>query len=208
MKSRQYQSGIRIVKNTLKTAPLNLNFWYYLGMFYDHLPGLTNEKKAIACYEKIKELDPKSVYWAFGLGRIYWHRKDLRAVRYYKKAYQLSRDCAGKFSAMVNIGNAYMAISKFRSSENWYLRCLRFLPRLKSLHENIDRFHLYFALADLYKEWGKYNKALKYARLSVSIFKKSFPNSLKNTKVYIDFLNKLKNIIQASNSSLRNTHTR
>lgn len=148
-----YGSGIKALEQlsrrypALKKDPENL---VNLGLLYDHAAmnakgsNASLEKNARFYYQEALKIDRRfySAWW--GLGRIYWHNKDRRALPLALKAYRLSKNArssdAGQYAQ--NIGLIYKAIGNAPRAEYWLKRGTEESRKEWGVYYNLMRFYL------------------------------------------------------------------
>jgi len=196
MWNREYKEGEKLIKEALKIEPNNPKFWYFLGHIYDHMPGKENERKAIECYKKVKSLAPDWVNWRIGMARVYWRKGNfLRALRYYREILKSKPSPLEKSLAMTGMGFTYHHAKKFPQAEKWFLKALKFLPKLKPKHPEIEKFGIFYNLMILYKDWGKEKEARKYAKKALYFFR-FLPPKHRNSKAGKIWLKIMKEIAE------------
>ena len=205
MWNREYKKGEKLIKEALKIEPNNPKFWYFLGYIYDHMPGKENERKAIECYKKVKSLAPDWVNWRLGMARVYWRKGSLRGLRYYREILKSKLSLVEKSLAMIGMGIAYYQAKKFPQAEKWFLKALKFLPKLKPKHPEIDKLGIFFRLTFLYKDWRKKKEARKYAKKALSLFR-FLPSKHRNSKGGEELLKTIKEIAEGTKARSKIVH--
>lgn len=124
-----------------------------LALLYDHQAALEEnidarkkyEKKAFELCRRVLSINPGSIYDAYamwGIGRIWWHRKNKKALKYAKKAASLMKEKTGETGGMiVNIGLVYDTLGNYHRAEYWLLKALCEDPKQLGLHYNLARFY-------------------------------------------------------------------
>ncbi len=101
MDNYNYKLGIHSIEKILKSNPrLNqeVDVLVKLGTLYDHyalqcatIQREKMEQKAIEIYRVALLINPQSPSATWGIGRIWWHRKDKQAIPYALEAFRLSQ---------------------------------------------------------------------------------------------------------------------
>ena len=177
---RIYRSGILQVQRLLKRAELkpNAKILYQLGFLSDHVAFFqeknpviqrTYEQQALAYYRRALQIHPNDPFSLWGIGRVWWHRKDRRALSYAKKAYRLAKLAKIDFGPFAqHIGFIYEEIfKKYSLAERWYLRALR--------EERKRTVWSYANLIMFYKKVGKNPQAWRLAKKMNYFFQKTSP---------------------------------
>lgn len=150
-----------------------------LGFLYDHaalrqstIKKKQLEEKAISLYQEVLAINPQSYRALWGIGRVWWHRKNKKAISYALKAYHLKRKLKKKSGLYPqNIGLIYEALGNMRRAEYWLLRGLK---------ENKKDFGSYLNLVVFYRFVKKFDKAKKYAKQLEFHFKRT-PKKFQDT---------------------------
>ena len=196
----KYRWGIQKIEKLLKK---NINFisediLCKLGFLYDHLALKQKkinlkkfyENKAIKLYQQALKINPKSHRATWGIGRVWWHRKNKRAISYATRAYRLKKINDGKIGLYAqNIGLIYEAIGNYKKAEYWLLRGMK---------ENKKDFGSYINLEVFYRLIKNFNKAKKCAVKLKKLYDKesiSFKKTLWGKKI--------QEIIQNADKSLK-----
>jgi len=150
-----------------------------LGFLYDHLAVYAGNKKeknkyereALKAYNKILKKNPNSVNAIWGIGRVYWHNKDKRAIDYAKKAAKIATGQSAEMYPMyMNVAVVYESLGEFDRAEYWYLKIIEKCPNFLGT---------YLSLAEMYLE-NKKNK--KYKKLISEIEKQFSEEELKSSR--------------------------
>lgn len=146
-----------------------------LGFLYDHAAlqkrdsaaRRAYEQQALSYYRRAIRLNQKDPFSMWGIGRIWWHRKDKRALLYAQKAYRLAKICKIDFGPFgQNIAFIYDEIfEKYAFAERWYLRALK--------EEKRKTVRSYANLVQFYVKHGKDAQARRFARKMNLLFKKT-----------------------------------
>jgi tetratricopeptide (TPR) repeat protein len=139
--------------------------WCYLGFMYDHLanphwPGIRREMEAAArhAYRQALRLNPNCTTAMIGLGRILVNREDVRALKWYRKAFQVDpKEPKVEFS----LAYACSQLDQWKEAIDRFKR----LRRYKAL-----RFACVFNLAQLHARRGKKKLAQHYAKIALKLF--------------------------------------
>lgn len=150
--------------------------WCYLGFMYDHLANpfwpKSRKKMEVAAryaYRQALRLNPSCTAAMIGLGRILVNREDIRALKWYRKAFQTDpNDPKVEFS----LAYACSRLRKWDEAERRFKR----LRRRKSLG-----FACAFNLAQLYVQQGKNKLSQQYAKRALRLFP-SLPKNEKESK--------------------------
>lgn len=150
--------------------------WCYLGFMYDHLanpswPKSRKQMEAAAryAYRQALRLNPNSTTAMIGMGRILVNREDIRALKWYHRAFQTDpNDPKVEFS----LAYACSQLGKWDEAERRFKR----LRRRKSLG-----FACAFNLAQLYVQQGNKKQAQHYAKMALRLFP-SMPKNEKQSK--------------------------
>ena len=178
-----YQNCIDLFKKTLTSnQELNadLQLKLKLGTLYDHramqVPRRQKsilEQAALKLYRNVLKSDPVSPQALWAIGRVYWHRKDKKAIYYANRAYKAARKKKLPTGLYIqNIGLIYDSLGNTRKGEVWLLKGMRASPREWGCYYNL--FHHYKKIKDE-------QKARLYAKkLKIKISR--MPKRTKNTR--------------------------
>jgi tetratricopeptide (TPR) repeat protein len=177
----RYSTAARKLERILQKYPLEEQWWCYIGMLYDHLalrqrtqhPRQYYQRLAVrACHQALK-LKPDSACAYEGLGRVYWHNGNKRAIYYYNKAYRITKRRSRSLNYNVmNLANVYFKLKKYKCAEKLYLRYAEQWPH----------FGVFHALTELYirtKHPLKANYYLKRAKKALARDQKFYPTQSK-----------------------------
>lgn len=180
--SFRYEWGVRRVESIFVKHPqlINDHSLCKLGLLYDHLALKQKtdkrrkfyEAKALRLYRQALASNPRSYRALWGIGRVWWHRRDRRALPYAIRAYHLRKRLersSGLFAQ--NIGLIYEALGDYKKAEYWLLRGMR---------ENKTDFGSYINLVVFYRLIGDFKKAKKFAVDLRTLYNRE-PKSFKNT---------------------------
>ena len=149
-----------------------------LGMLYDHAAlqnkkiKRTYENTALSLYKKALKINPASFKATWGIGRVYWHNTNPKAVRYAKKAYDIARRKEKKLGIYIqNVGLVYESLGKFKESEKWLEKGAAAEPKSWAVYLNLVVF---------YRLTKQFKKSKKYALKLNKLFDKE-PASFKKT---------------------------
>lgn len=139
--------------------------WCYLGFMYDHLanplwPESRKEMETAAryAYRQALRLNPRCTLAMIGLGRILVNRESSRALKWYRKAFQVDpKEAYVEFS----LAYACSRLGQWDEAE----RRFKHLRRKKSL-----KFACVFNLAQLNARRGKKKSAQHYAKIALKLF--------------------------------------
>lgn len=169
----KYLEAIEVFERVLEKTPElkdNEDILCRLGMLYDHAAFQNKnkknfyEKKALSFYKKALKINPRSIKATWGIGRIYWHNSDKKAVSYAKKAYSLAKRDAKKFGIYIqNIGLVYQTLGKFKEAERWLK---------KGADTNPKDWAMYLNLVNFYRYTKQFKKSKKYSLILDKLFKK------------------------------------
>lgn len=164
---KRYDIAIKNAEQILKRFPKlktqrNLND---LGLVYDHaalfkinkVQKRRYEEKALKLYKKILYLDSNSIYVPYavwGIGRVWWHRKNRKAIKYAIRAAELMKQITGKAGLMIsNIGAVYEELGDLKEAETWYK---------KGVKESSKELGAYLNLVDFYYKTKNFSLVKKY----------------------------------------------
>lgn len=150
-----------------------------LGLLYDHfalkVPRSRRrfEEKALRIYRHVLRRVPDSYRATWGIGRVWWHRKNQKALAYARKAYRLARkkNSASRGMYAQHVGMVYESLGNFQNAERWLL---------KGLRENPNDWGLYLNLVVFYRYVRKFEKAMRSAARLKRLFMKT-PPQFRNT---------------------------
>lgn len=139
--------------------------WCYLGFMYDHLADPTKpslrtrmETQARYAYRQALRLNPNCTTAMIGMGRILLHRKDPRALTWYRKAHRTNpRDTRAEFSLAV----ACSLLGELNEAD-------RLLTRLHKRDPGC--FGYAYNLATLKSRRGNHKLARHYASVALRLF--------------------------------------
>ena len=151
-KNYRYKEGIKKIEKIVEIHPelKNESVLSELGFLYDHLALqqknklLRNkyEEKAFNLYRGALKKNRESINAIWGIGRIWWHRKNRKAVKYAIKAANLMKKLHGSAGLMLqNVGLVYEALGDIKRAEQWYLRGLKEEPNNFGGYYNLLNFH-------------------------------------------------------------------
>ncbi len=151
--SFKFTQGIRELEDAAGQSPMlnnNDEFLTKLALLYDHEAsrhsGRTRERfeaRARGLCERALKANPKSYRAVWGIGRILWHRKDVRALKFARKAYHLRRRVTGTVGMYgQHVALIYEIMKKYKLAERWYLRGTLENPREFGVYLNLTLFYL------------------------------------------------------------------
>lgn len=175
---RTYRSGIVQIQQILKKEGVkkpNSKTLYQLGFLSDHVAFFQEknpvaqriyEQQALSYYRHALKLDPRDPAAIWGIGRVWWHRKDKRALFYAKKAYQLAKSGKYDFGPFgQHIAFIYEQLfKKYALAERWHLRALR--------EERKRTVWSYANLIQFYTNLRKDDQARQLAKKMDALFQK------------------------------------
>lgn len=163
---KKYLFGIRQINKIVVVNDFDRESKYCaLGILYDHLVSSANSLKkksleAIArkMYKNALRINKNSTGAMVGFGRILLHKKDVRALRWYKMALEVTpRDTRLLFAYAV----ACSSLGRFDEAEHFFKR----LWKRKGAS-----FDYAYNLASLEFRRGNQRKAAYYARIALRLF--------------------------------------
>jgi len=171
-----YKEGIKEFEKILNYYPYKNNKEIYeyllikLGFLYDHL-ALKDKKnrkefenKALKFYKKVLGKNKNSIDAIWGIGRVWWHRNDKKAIDYAKKAYQLAKNIEpNHYLRIQNIGLVYESLGDYKKAEKWLL---------KGIEKKPEDFSPYLNLVVFYRLIKDFDKSKKYAKELERLYKK------------------------------------
>lgn len=189
MHNFRYRQGASKFEKVLKKYPDEESWWCQVATLYDHIAlekNPKNKKEELknkrfyenlakkACLRALK-INPESFYAYQGLGRIYWHNKDKKAIYYYRKAYDIAvkQTGDGQFFSM-DLMNIYTTLKKYKIAEKYGIEYLK---------SNPPSFGILNNMADLYIKLKDKKKARLYLRRAKDILGKD-PHWVPGTKGY------------------------
>ncbi len=129
----------------------NEEMLHRLGLMYDHVffkdraKQKPYEDKAISIYKAILKINPNSYKATWGIGRVWWHRKNKKALPYVLAAYELiskTKDpAAPKGLYTQNVGMIYEMLGDVRKAEQWYKKGIKVTPEDWGVYLNIISFY-------------------------------------------------------------------
>ncbi|KKS39878.1 MAG: hypothetical protein UV04_C0034G0003 [Candidatus Gottesmanbacteria bacterium GW2011_GWA2_42_16] len=152
-----------------------------LGFLYDHLAFFSKnkilqpkyEQEALRLYNQALKYNPDSVSAIWGIGRIWWHRKNKKAIKYARRAARLAVKQDPELSVMyMNLAVVYETLGNLKRAEYWYRYVLKKEPNF---------FGAYYGLAEMYYVKDVPNKADKISKLLpqlIKLYKKESKKSL------------------------------
>jgi tetratricopeptide (TPR) repeat protein len=162
MMEGNYRDAIRDIETILKIHPeavtsLTLS---QLGLLYDHAPRYAKNGKekalfnneALRLYRKALKRDPDNFDAIWGIGRLWWHKKDPRALPYSIKAYETKKRLTGKIDWGLNVAVVYASLGRPKEAEKWLL---------KTIPKQGSRIAWYAELVRLWEN-NRYRPALRY----------------------------------------------
>jgi tetratricopeptide (TPR) repeat protein len=170
-----------------------------LGMLYDHAAlqdvkrKKTYEHKALSLYKRALKINPSSVKATWGIGRIYWHNEDKKAIPYAKRAYLLAKRYEKRTGIYIqNVGLVYQTLGKFKEAELWLKKGANAEPKNWAMYLNLVVF---FRYTKQFIKSKKYSLVLKKLFSQESTLFKKTPWGKKIAEVIKDAekeLNKIK----------------
>lgn len=122
-----------------------------LGMMYDHVffkdraMQKPYEDNAIRIYKSILKINPDSYKATWGIGRVWWHRKNKKALPYVLSAYELIKktkdSTAPKGLFTQNVGMIYEMLGDTHKAEQWYKKGIKATPEDWGVYLNIISFY-------------------------------------------------------------------
>jgi tetratricopeptide (TPR) repeat protein len=176
-----YQEGISYFESILLHFPelRGEDFLCKLGFLYDHLAlrekgdrKKKHENKAISLYQEALHYNARSFRALWGIARVWWHRKDKKALQYASRAYRLKKAIDGTSGLYAqHIGLIYESLGNFRGAERWLLRGMR---------EHPDELGSYLNLVVFYRFLKRYDRAQYHAETLSLLFQKQ-PQSFRRS---------------------------
>lgn len=191
----EYRKAIEFYESLLKNFQLSARDLCDLGLFYDHLSIFNqnekknrarNEEKALQYYHQAQKLNPSELAVFEGLGRIWWHRKDKKAIIYYQKGLEIASTPRKKSEFLEYLGNAHKRLGEPKKAIKCYQQALKMNP--------ISKFSLFNNLAFAYQKIGQQEKARDCARKGLRLLKKR-SKEYRNTKVAQIFQKQLEGVL-------------
>lgn len=178
-----YKNAIEKIEKILKKHPILRDEQRLcdLATLYDHLATQEKnaskrkkyEETAFGLCRSVLKINPGSIYDAYalwGIGRIWWHRKNIKAIKYAKAATKVMKKVTGKDGGMsVSVGVVYDDLGNIRQAEYWYL---------KAIKENPDQLGLYYNLTNFYYK----NNLIKKQKHYLPILKRMYGNESEEFK--------------------------
>jgi len=169
----KYRWGVNKFKTFLKKHPDLIkkeDILCKLGLLYDHLAfkeknkRQVHEKKAFELYKKALKYNPNSFRAVWGIGRIWWHRRNKKAIPYAIKAYKLAKKSKTDYGINAQcVGLVYEAIGDYKNAEKWLLKGIKIEPK---------NWGCYLNLVGFYRLIKQFSKSKFYAKKLESLFKK------------------------------------
>jgi len=143
----------------------NLGFLYdHAALWKDRKERRTYEDRALKLYKAALKVNPKSARATWGIGRVWWHREDKRAVSYAKKAHRLKRQKGDELGlSSQTIGLVYNSLGNDKKAEKWLLQGMK---------ESPEDFSVYLNLVQFYRGQKNFGKAREYAKILEKLYKK------------------------------------
>jgi len=184
----KYKNAVLEMERLIKKYPNEKSsiVFYQMGFLYDHLAlnqkgkmQRLSEERALQSYKKSLEYDPNNYFSIWGIGRVWWHRKDKRAIGYAKQAYKMAKKISKEGGAFAqSVGVVYEVLDNDKRAEYWYLKSVKEEKRKASgSYANIIEF---YKKKGNIKEVRHYAKKMEklYARESEDFKKTSFGKHL------------------------------
>jgi tetratricopeptide (TPR) repeat protein len=138
-----WSDPIYFYERTLKYVPQNFGFYTNLGREY---AARGNGAKAIECYQKAIDIEPRFGFPYNNIGNIYLEMGELeKAVPYYKKSLELDPNHAFTYN---NLGNLYMRLNKFAEAVPLYKKAVEMMPNNGYMYNNLGRACLNAGMPD------------------------------------------------------------
>ncbi len=161
----KYAEGIKYFEAQTQTNPALLHdthVLYMLAFLYDHQAEYKEgserkklEQKAEELYQTILRTEPHNTDAIWGLGRVYWHRRDRRALDYAMQAYTVAKKQKEPLGGYMNIvGVVYLSFAEYKKAETWFKKALA--------SGDVDTDSLYLNFLQLYKETDNKKKGRVY----------------------------------------------
>lgn len=173
-KNYTYKKGADKIEKIIKLHPefKNESTLCDLGFLYDHMAinqknnSLKNnyERKAFGLYRQALRSNPRSINATWGIGRIWWHRKNIKAIKYAVKAAQLMKKISGSSGLMLqNIGLVYEDLSNTKQAEYWYKQGIKEEPK---------KWGGYYNILNLYQKQRRINEIQKLLPIMKRLYQK------------------------------------
>lgn len=176
-----YRSGIRQIEKILAQHPEweNDQTLSWLGLLYDHQAlrsdGLSRrqlEEKAFRLYRRALRFNPQSPSALWGIGRIWWHRKSKKAIKYATQAARNAYKQNGSFTKFFNLAVVYETLGNPKRAEYWYRKVIEKEP---------SYWAAYYSLINLYVSGSFANKQKKIEKL-IPAFEKNYKSASKEIR--------------------------
>ncbi|HDQ16810.1 MAG TPA: hypothetical protein ENN31_01660 [Candidatus Vogelbacteria bacterium] len=205
MSNLEYEKPIKKIESIIKKYPQVIDEQRLLNLatLYDHQAftekttkkRLEYENKAIKICQGVIKKNGDSVHTAYalwGIGRVWWHRKNRKAIIYAKQADRMMRKVTkGEEGMPLSVAVVYDILGNYRRAEYWYL---------KTIKETDDKFGVYFDLLSFYFEQKRYKKVYDILPITKKLYSK-FPEEFKKTKtgkIWLKRLNEIESITKSS----------
>ena len=157
-----YKSAEINFYNAVKIKTDYVNGFFYLAQTKRRLNKLSGAKKY---YKKVISLDPNVYLAYYSLGEVYRIGDDyFNAIIYYKRAIDLN----SKYNYHQKIGECYKKTNQSNKAIESFLKAISLNPG-SSENDKILIIEAYENLAEIEKNRGKYNEALKYIEKGLTI---------------------------------------
>ncbi len=150
------------------------------GLLYDHYAlQMKNQKarrdlerKALKIYHLVLKKYPHSHKALWGIGRVWWHRKNKRAIFYVQQAYKFAQKRGKKGIYTQNVGLVYESLREYKKAEQWLK---------KGLREDEKNWGVYVNIVNFYRLTNQFKKSRRYAPIGMRLFQKDTTASFKKT---------------------------
>lgn len=154
----QFPAAIAAYKKLIEANPKLALAHVHLGHVYNLLDV---DDKALEEFQKALEIEPRNAAAMLQVGKIHERREEYdKAIAAYEKALELAPGFAAANEALGNVAGQLVVAQKFPEAEKILKKLVAADPENGFLAANLGL---------VYRDWGKYDQALKYYEIAYKL---------------------------------------